>query len=198
VHESRRHSAEDVVQRECLPLHRLERAAVDAASWSGSARSACGLLAAVVQQGLTTPTRLLTIVDAAGRIAHRKPMLAGLSDIEGGARAMSEIDLVRLCRAAGLPIPVQQRIRRDQDGRRRYLDAEWRLGDGRVVGLEVDGIHHMEAGQWYSDLLREAELRRPAQHRMIRLPASAVRLEPERVVAILARALSLGQYQRGA
>ena len=198
VHESRRHSAEDITRRNDLPLHTMERAAIDAASWSSSGRAACGLLAAVVQQGLSTPTRLLATLEDAGRIVHRKIMIAGLADIEGGSRAMSEIDLARLCRAAGLPIPTRQRIRQDGTGRRRYLDAEWELRDGRVVGLEVDGIHHMEVGQWYADLLRDAELQRPSQHRIIRLPAMALRWEPKRVVAILAQALSFGQYQRGA
>jgi hypothetical protein len=125
-------------------------------------------------------------------------MIASLADIEGGSRAMSEIDLVRLCRRAGLPVPVRQRMRLDSSGRRRYLDAEWELADGSVVGLEIDGIHHMEVGQWYADLMRQAELLRSGRHRILRLPAMAVRLDPRRVVAILAQALVAGQYQRGA
>jgi hypothetical protein len=126
VHESRRHTPADIVERDHLPVHRLERAAVD----------------------------------AAGRIAHRRVMIANLGDIECGSRAMSEIDLVRLCRRAGLPVPVPVRMRLDSSGRRRCLDAEWELVDGSVVGLEIDGVHHMEVGQWYADLLREAELLR--------------------------------------
>jgi hypothetical protein len=189
VHESRRHGPSDIWLRDGLPSHSVERAAIDAGAWAKTVRSACGLLAAVVQQGLTTPSRLLTALDGTGRVAHRKRMLHALADIEGGSRAMSEIDLVRLCRRAGLPEPVRQRVRRDVNGRRRYLDAEWDLGGGRTVSLEVDGIHHLDAGQWYDDLLRQSELVVPGGHRVIRIPALALRLEPERVLAILRRAI---------
>ncbi|MDP9221238.1 MAG: hypothetical protein M3P23_11995 [Actinomycetota bacterium] len=191
IHESRRHTAADRQQLNGIPVHGVERAAIDAAAWTRSARTATGLLAAVVQQGLTRPERLAATLEAAGRVRHRKRMLLALADIEGGAQALSEIDLARLCRAAGLPEPVRQRVRRDANGRRRYLDVEWRLPDGRVVALEVDGVGHMEAGRWYDDLLRQAELVIDEPHVVIRLPASAVRLEPQRVIAILARALAV-------
>jgi hypothetical protein len=189
VHESRRHEPSDIWIRDGLPSHSVERAAIDAGAWARSVRSACGVLAAVVQQGLTTPGRLLSELDGTGRVAHRKQMLRALGDIEGGSRAMSEIDLVRLCRRAGLPEPVRQRMRRDVHGRRRYLDAEWDLGTRRTLSLEVDGMNHMDAGQWYDDLLRQSELVVPGGHRVIRIPALALRLEPERVLAILRRAI---------
>jgi hypothetical protein len=105
--------------------------------------------------------------------------------------ALSEVDLARLCRSSGLPEPTRQRVRRDVSGRRRYLDAEWELADGTLIQLEIDGVGHMEAGQWYDDLLRQAEIVVPARNVVIRLPAAAARLEPERVVAILRRAMRL-------
>ena len=46
-------------------------------------------------------------------------------------------------------------MRRDPAGRRRYLDCEWELEDGRVVVLEVDGSHHVEVGHWEADMKRE-------------------------------------------
>jgi hypothetical protein len=189
VHESRRHGPADVVRRSGLPTHTVERAAVDAAAWSRSPRTAAGLLAAVVQQGLSQPDRLRLALDQAGRVGHRRRMFLALADIEGGAQALSEIDVGQLCREAGLPEPFRQRVRRDVTGRRRYLDAEWQLPDGSILVLEIDGIGHMEPGRWYDDLFRQAELDLDGRHRVIRLPASAARLEPERVVAVLARAL---------
>jgi hypothetical protein len=191
VHESRRHGRSDIVLRDHLPMHGLERAAVDAAAWSPTPRAACGLLSAVVQQGLTTTTRLLAMLETVGRVSHRRVMIRALGDIQGGSQAMSEIDLVRLCRRAGLPEPTRQSVRHDLNGRRRYLDAEWELGSGVVVGLEVDGTHHMEAGQWYDDLMRQSELVLPFGHRLLRVPALALRLEPDRVVALLRQALSV-------
>jgi hypothetical protein len=193
VHQSRRHSAADVLSVRGLPTHCVERAAVDAAAWSGRVRTACGLLAAVVQQGLTTPERVRPVLDAAGAVRFRKAMFHALNDIEGGAQAMSEIDIARLCRRAGLPEPLRQRMRRDARGRRRYLDVEWTLPDGSVVVLEVDGVGHLEQTQWYDDLMRQAELLLPRRHLVIRLPASAVRLEPQRVIDILTRALQINR-----
>jgi hypothetical protein len=189
VHESRRHGPADIAEYDGIPTHRLERAAVDAASWSGQVRTACGLMAAVVQQRLSQPERLRVAVDEAGRIRFRKQLFWALVDIEGGAEALSEIDIARLCRDAGLPEPVRQRVRLDVHGRRRYLDAEWDLPDGGVLILEIDGIGHMDPTRWYDDLMREAELVIDRPHRVIRLPATAARLERARVQAVLARAL---------
>lgn len=191
VHESRRHTRADVHPIDGLPAHSVERATVDAAAWSGRVRTAGGLVAAVVRQGLSTPDRIRPVLDAAGAVRFRKALFLVLADIEGGAQAMSEIDLARLCRSAGLPEPRRQRVRRDTQGRRRYLDAEWTLPDGSVLAVEVDGVGHLELEQWYDDLMREAELVTPRRHRVIRIPASAVRHEPARVVAILRRALGL-------
>jgi hypothetical protein len=187
VHESRRHRGDDIVLRNGLPMHSPERAAIDAAAWSASSRAACGLLAAVVQQGLTTATRLSAELDTVGRVNRLRAMRFALADIEGGSHALSEIDFVRFCRDWGLPVPVRQVVRRDSAGRRRYLDVEWRLPDGRRLALEIDGIGHLQVERWYDDLLRAAELMASGgtEGPLIRLPAMACRTEPERVARIL-------------
>lgn len=184
LHASRRCRAEDVVARGGLPLHRVERAAVDAAAWSPSDRAAGGLLAAVVQQRLTTALRLRASLDAVGAVRRRRELRLLLDDLAGGSQAMSELDLVRLCRRNGLPVPVRQAERRDAAGRRRYLDAEWELADGRRLLLEVDGVGHLDAARWYDDLLRAAEVTRPGEV-LLRLPARALRTDEARVVALL-------------
>jgi hypothetical protein len=187
VHESRRHREGDMVLRNGLPMHSPERAAIDGGAWSTSSRAACGLLAAVVQQGLSTVTRLSAELDTVGRVNRLRVMRSALSDIGGGSHALSEIDFVRFCRERGLPVPVRQVVRRDSAGRRRYLDVEWRLPDGRRLALEIDGIGHMEVERWYDDLLRAAELMASGgtEGPLIRLPAIACRTEPDRVARIL-------------
>ncbi|WP_251152467.1 hypothetical protein [Cellulosimicrobium sp. Marseille-Q4280] len=189
VHESRRPAPEDIVRVDGLPVHRVERCAVDAAAWQDSPRTAVGLLAAVVQQRLTTADRLGEQLDRVGKVRFHRLLRASLADVRGGADALSEIDLVRLCRAHGLPEPSRQVRRQDARGRTRFLDAEWRLRDGRRLVVEVDGVGHMEVGRWYDDLLRDAELGHDDRTTAIRLPAAALRIEPLRVVAILARHL---------
>lgn len=190
VHESRRHTPDDVVTRRGLPVHRPARAAVDAAAWSRSARTAVGLLAAVVQQGIAGVPELHEALEVAGRVRHQRLMRLSLHDIAGGAQSHAEIDFARLCREAGLPEPVRQRRRRDIRGRSRFLDVEWLLPDGRRLVLEIDGMGHLDAERWYDDLMRTAEIPGLTDDVLIRLPAAAARTEPERVIAILARYLT--------
>ena len=177
-----------VVRRGGLPVLAVEDAAVEAVGAARSPATAGGLLAAVVQQRLTTPARVRAAVLAAGPVRHRRELLAVLDDVEGGAQALSEVRLVRLCRAARLPVPAQQVVRLDGAGRRRYLDALWELDDGRRVLLEVDGVGHVEEARWYDDLLRAAEVARAGEV-VLRLPARALRVEPQRVAALLRRHL---------
>lgn len=155
VHESRRFSAEDVDERFVLPRTRLPRSALDAAAWQPSRRYATGLLAAVVQQRVCTVGELFDQMQYVGRIRHKAAMRLALHDIAGGAEALSELDVAAMCRRFGLLPPDRQVIRRDRNGRRRYLDCEWRLPNGSIVVLEVDGAHHLEVEQWEADVKRE-------------------------------------------
>ncbi|WP_148220758.1 hypothetical protein [Xylanimonas cellulosilytica] len=191
VHESRRLADEHVTTVHGLPVHLPERAAVDAAAWQPSWRTAAGLMAAVVQQGLTSADRLLTVLDDVGSIRHRRVMRDALRDIGGGADSLAEIDFARLCRSAGLPEPTRQKVRLDAYGRRRFLDVEWDLAGGRRFAVEIDGIGHMERDRWYDDLMRDAEIGADSRTVRIRLPAMAARYEPERVAAVVRRHLGL-------
>jgi hypothetical protein len=116
------------------------------------------VLAAVVQQGICTATDLATELPMVGRIRHKQAMRLAVQDISGGAQALSEIDIAALCRRFGLRSPNRQSIRRDSSGRNRYLDCEWRLADGRVVVLEVDGSHHLLVEHWEADMRRERSI----------------------------------------
>lgn len=158
VHESRRLSADDIHPGRTLPQLRPARASVDAASWTRQPRRAIAILAATVQQRLCRPDQLHEACASAGRIRQLNLIRLHLDDIAGGAEALSEIDLVRLCRAFGLQPPVQQQVRRDVDGRRRYLDCLWELPDGSRLVLEVDGAHHLSVEQWSRDMQRERGL----------------------------------------
>jgi hypothetical protein len=157
---------------------------VDAAVWSASPRRACALVAAGVQQRLTTVERLRRELLKAGAVRHRRLLLGVLDDIAGGAQALSEIDFAGLCRRAGLPAPTRQAVRRDSRGRRRYLDVEWRLPDGRVLVVEVDGGVHLVAAQLWEDQLRQNDLVLQGDM-VLRYPSFIVRTEPRLVIAQL-------------
>jgi len=155
VHESRRFGVEDVDPRSRIPCTRVARSSLDAAAWQPSIRYACALLAAVVQQRLCTASDLADELPFVGRIRHKAHLRLAIQDIAGGAEALSEIDIAATCRRFALRPPDRQRIRRDHDGRKRYLDCEWTLEDGSVVVLEVDGGHHMLVEHWGRDMKRE-------------------------------------------
>ncbi len=169
-------------------LHRLGPAIVIAASSFPSPRPACGLLAAVVQQRLITADALAGCVTSAPRTRHRAALLAAVHDIGQGAHALSEIDFVRLCRRHGLPEPSRQAVRPEPGGRRRYLDVEWRRGDGRRMVVEVDGALHLVARRWWDDQLRQNELAISGDM-VLRFPSVVVRSEQALVVDQLRRAL---------
>jgi hypothetical protein len=170
--------------------HLLSAALVIAAGSFDQSRHGCGILAAAVQQRLTAPGPIREALQRAPRVRHRAILLAAVDDIEGGSQALSEIDLVRLCRRAGLPVPEQQKVRSDRSGRRRYLDAAWRRADGRLVVVEVDGALHLNPRRWWDDQLRQNELSL-ADALVLRFPSAVVRAQPQLVIEQLRIALRL-------
>jgi hypothetical protein len=170
-------------------LHQPAPALVIAAGSLPSPRSACAILAAAVQQQLVKPSELTDAVEAVWNVRHRRAMLAALADIAQGSQSLSEIDFVRLCRTYHLPVPTRQTIRVEPSGRRRYLDVEWRLPDGRIVAVEVDGALHLEVQQWVADQLRHNEVVLGGTV-VLRFPSVVVREEPGLVVQQLRRALA--------
>ena len=155
MHESRRFRTTDVVAAGGVPRLPAARSALDAGAWQPHPRYACGVLAAVVQQRICAALDLAESLRTVGRIRHKQAMRLAVHDIAGGAEALSEIDIAGMCRRFGLAPPDRQVVRLDRDGRRRYLDAEWHLPDGRLLVLEIDGAHHMRAEHWEADLRRE-------------------------------------------
>jgi hypothetical protein len=168
--------------------HRLAPALVIAAASFARSRPGCGLLAAGVQQQLTTAEDLAATLGSATRTRHRAALRAAVDDIAQGARALSEIDFVRLCRRAGLPEPIRQAVRVEPSGRRRYLDVEWRLPDSRIVAVEVDGALHLTPRRWWDDQLRQNEIVIGGTI-MLRYPSVVVRDSPNLVADQLLRLL---------
>ncbi len=188
VHESRRYEpGRDLHPAATPPRTRTERSAIDAAAWSRSSRTACGLVAAVVQQRLALPHRLMDELAVVGRVRHFKVLGRALGDIAGGT-ALSEIDFVRLCRRYGLPEPRRQRIRRDSSGRRRYLDSEFLARDGTTVVVEVDGAVHLLVQTYWDDMDRQNSLTVRGE-RVLRYPTVAFYLQPARTMREIGVAL---------
>jgi hypothetical protein len=186
VHYSRSLGPEDV-----HPLHepkrtRIERSLVDAASWAPNDRLAMAVLAAGVQQGLTVTGKLRVVVDRNERRYRHRLIRETLADIEGGAQALSELDFTRkVVRAFGLPDPERQSARRDDRGRRRYLDVVW---ERWKVIVEIDGAQHIEDPmQRWDDMERDIDLQIDG-YRVLRVPAWLVRMRPDIVARKIRKA----------
>lgn len=186
VHRSSALGPEDVHPVRVPPRTRLPRSLLDAAAWSRADNMARAVLAAGVQQRLARPDDLTTLLGRFPKIRRHALIVSTLADIRGGAQALSELDFCRLTRRYRLPEPDRQAIRRDQAGRRRWLDAYW--DQARLVA-EVDGLWHMEATAWWADMFRENDLTLSGL-RVLRFPAFAVRDHPDTVATQLRRALA--------
>jgi hypothetical protein len=162
----------------------VEHAALLTAERDRRLRRAIGLLAACVQQGLTTADRLLVTKPQIRKLRNGRHFLLALGDIAGGAQSFAEIDVGLLCEQAGLSPPSRQSVRQDADGRRRYLDCQWVLPDGRIVVLEVDGSFHLRVDNWWQDMKRERAVVL-SQSTVLRCASVELRLEPWVVIADL-------------
>jgi len=145
-------------RRAGVPMCRVEPAVVMWASRQQSGRTAEGVLAATVQQGLASPAGLFEWVDRLSPLPSARRLRVALTEIQGGSQSVGELDVRRMCRQFGLHVPDRQIRRRDASGRLRFTDCEWRLVDGRTLVLEVDGGFHMETEHWEDDIARQRAL----------------------------------------
>jgi very-short-patch-repair endonuclease len=174
VHYSRLLGDDDIHPLRQPARTRIARSVVDAAAWMATGRGAQAVLAAGVQQRLVRVADLTAVVARNRRLPRRAMIKATLDDIAGGAQALSELDFSRLLRRHRLPEPDRQAQRPDADGRRRWLDAVWEAA--RLI-VEVDGIHHMEAAQYWADTDRDNSFTLGG-YRVLRFPAFVVRYNP--------------------
>lgn len=191
VHRSRHLGIADVHPLRAPRRTRIARSLVDAAVWAPDDDRACALLAAGVQQRLVQAAALRAVLQRPGRLPRRRLLLLAAGDIEGGSHSLAEIDFIRLCRRHRLPAPDRQALRPDASGRRRWLDADW---DAYRTAVEVDGGAHRQVRQWWADLARQNEVVLGGR-RVLRFPATVIRLHEDDVAAQLARALRQGGWR---
>ncbi len=183
VHVSRRFNPlTDVAFTSRPPCTHLARSVIDAAAWAGNDRRACGALCAAVQQRLTTAQGLQAAFDVAGQVRRHRLIRLTLGDVAGGAQSFDEIDFTVLAHRAGLPRPLRQSLRRDSEGRLRFLDVDFGF-----FTVEVDGALHMLPLRYWDDLHRQNALTLSGA-RLLRFPSVAIRLDPQGVVDQLRQA----------
>ncbi|HEX6148685.1 hypothetical protein [Nocardioides sp.] len=172
-----------------LPVAQVEPAVLMWAAYDAPPRAAHAVLAASVQQRLTTAARLLEWTYLLKPLRRAPAFRETLADIDGGAHSGAELDVARMCRGFDLSPPARQRGRNDHAGKRRWTDCEWDFPDGSVLVLEVDGAFHMEVEHWDADLKRSRRITRPGRRTVVRCSAYEVRHETVELVADL---LALG------
>jgi very-short-patch-repair endonuclease len=185
VHRTSHLPAIDIHQRSDPPCTHAPRSVVDAAQWARSDAEARTIIAAAFQQRLVGGDEVERVLGRMPTVRRRALVLRTAKDACDGSETITELDLVSLCRTSGLPIPSRQVIRRDASGRKRYLDAyfdDWR------IRIEIDGAHHMQVEQWWSDMARHNDLSVRGEV-VLRFPAWMVREQPNDVVATIRDAL---------
>ena len=163
-----------------IPRAQLEPAVLLWGGYDAPLRAAHGVLAAAVQQRLTTPDRLLDWIETLRPLRRARGFRFTVGDIAGGAHSGAEIAVRRVCRRFGMRPPDRQRRRVDRLGKVRWTDCEWDLPDGTVIVLEVDGSFHLEVLQWNADLKRARSLATRGRI-IVRCSAFELRHEPEDV-----------------
>jgi len=190
VHQSRHLDPVDIVEG---PLRSVTvaRAAIDAAGWLPTARSACGLVTAVAQQKLASPEEMLEVLARIYRVRHTAALREALSDAAAGAQSNAERDVHAMMRSAGLrdirrqfPVMLSRGLI--------HVDLAATLPDGRVLVVEVDGPHHDDPEQRARDAERDAELL-ALGYTVLHIPRWLVQSDPD---AVRARLLAIRQGAR--
>jgi hypothetical protein len=171
---TRRDLAAMRLPRAGLPTCRVEPAVLLWAAYQRSRRTAQGVVAAAIQQRLSSPERFRDWLRIMRPLRWAAMFRQALADIEGGAQSLAEIDIRRLCRRVGIVPPTRQRKRVDSAGRTRFTDCEWVLPNGHIVILEIDGGFHMEVEHWEDDLARQRRISGPGRT-VVRCTAREVR-----------------------
>lgn len=146
VHEVRELRASDIFSRRGFAVTGIARSLIDAAIWSPDARTGARILAAGVQQRRVRSRDLEREASRRQRMRYGSVLRPFLADLVGGAQALSEVGFLRFCRRHGFPRP-RMNARLDAQGRRRYLDAEFRRPDGTILRVEIDGGIHLTLTQ---------------------------------------------------
>lgn len=180
-----------------IPRCRLEPAILLWAGYDAHVRPAHGIIAATVQQRLTTAERLVEWVDLLRPLRRAKAFKRTIGDIGGGAQSGAELDVRRMCRRFSMRLPDRQRMRADRAGKRRWTDCEWDLPDGTTLVLEVDGAFHIEVRQQGEDFKRARRI--TTRNRIVvRCSAYELRHETEDVAVDLIALGVWGRVPKGA
>jgi hypothetical protein len=166
----------------------IDLAVLQALGWAHSDRQAVFYATWAIQRGLVELEGLYAVADPFLKSRPGKLARMRLSLIKPGVHSVNEFDFARECTRRGLPEPMRQRQRRDASGKLRYTDVEFRLGSRNLV-VEIDGLGHLDTSVRVDDQFRANELTLQGDV-VVRIPAVALRTDPEPFFQQIARALN--------
>ena len=148
VHHVRTLTAADLHPVARPPRITVERAVLQCAMAARDLDDAVSVIARTVQRGLTTASRLLTILEAARNLPRRAVLLEATRLAGAGAHSGAEVAYLRHSRSHGLPEPECQR--REVAGNAFYLDAYYRrhpCARSSWSSMAASGISTWTAGE---------------------------------------------------
>jgi hypothetical protein len=192
VHETRLFRPDDIHPTLRPARLRLPRAVVESASSlvRDQPNRARSLLAAAVQQRLLRGDDLRIVAAGRRTLPGRRLILETISDAQGGAHSLPEMELLRGLRRAGLPEPRRQRRLQRADGTW-YLDVDF---DTYLVTVEVNGLQHYEQTLREADDFRRAVLQIGGRI-VVDLSSYAVRHQLTRSLLLIAETLISHGYR---
>jgi very-short-patch-repair endonuclease len=174
-----------------VPRAKVPGAAIRAGLWAVSDRQAALVVTMTAQQKLASVEELASELLKVRRDRRRSLLSTLVLDLAGGVGSLGELDVVRGCRARGLPEPDVQVVRRTSRGTI-YLDFRWREYG---VALEVDGVQHGWVQNAVADALRHNSVAMEGDV-VLRLPVLGLRLCPDEFFDQLTTALVSRGWRR--
>lgn len=160
----------------------VHKAAIQAAMWAPTDRAAMFIVLSCLQQRLVSAHRLPHLLPPR---CHRRELIANLADeYLHGISSVNERDFAALCRGWNLPEPTRQSRVNDASGKPRAIDVEFRLSDGRIRRVEIEGMHHFEPDNFMTDIDRHNQLIVQGDV-YLRVASFTVKYEPEKFRPVL-------------
>lgn len=164
-------------------------AVLQALRWATSDAQAIFHATWAIQRGLVRMEDLQALARDIKTSPGSERMRRRLNYLRPGVDSLGEHYFDVECRKRGLPEPVRQRVRLDSNGCSRYMDAEFRVA-GRSLVVEVDGLHHLQTNVHHDDQWRANEVALQGVP-VLRVPVTALRMDPDPFFEQLGRGLSL-------
>ncbi len=173
----------------------VHEAVVQSAAWARTDREAMFIVISALQQRLVTAPRVLLTVRPNTR---RRGLIAFIiGEFLDGVDSLNELDFGSLCRRFGVPQPTRQTRILDSTGKCRSIDVEFETWDGRILHVEIEGMHHLDPETYLDDIDRHNSLALTRRKPYLRVFSYTLRFEPAVFMAQL-RTEVVGQNARQA